>query len=126
MAKDIKINADGSFPMENGDLIIIDELDEVTQSLRIRLKMWYQEWFLDNRLGVKYYELILIKNYSLPAIEAHLRQIILDTQHVITILEYTQAVTQVTANGVTLERLTVTFKVDTEFGESQTISEVLT
>jgi hypothetical protein len=124
MAKDIKINSDGTLPIVGGDLVIISDADEVDQALRITLKMFFGEWFLNNQEGIRYFEEIFIKNYNLNRIEQLLRQAILGVEHVLSIKEYSQERVTERVNDVLKERLEVEFTVITEFGES-VINEVI-
>lgn len=126
MASDFKINSDGTLAMENGDFVIISGLDEVCQSLRIRLKMWLGEWFLDTRLGTDYLGKILVKNTpeNLKRAEAEIRRVIFETDHVLDILEYSQELQVVTENNININQLVVNFTVNTDFGQAE-LNEVL-
>jgi hypothetical protein len=37
-------------------------VDAIEQNLRIRLRFVYESWFLDRRLGIPYWDTVLIKN----------------------------------------------------------------
>ncbi len=117
MAKDIKINPDGTIPLENGDLIIIEGSEEVAQVLRIGLKFFFGEWFLNNQDGIRYFEEIFIKEYSLTRISQIIRGFVNSIPEVIAIKDYTQEVTEVIESEVKKKKLIVSFTVSTEFGE---------
>lgn len=93
----------------------VTEQDKVKQDLSIRLKTFWKEWFLDQRKGVKYKELIFEKytNESKKSIENHLRSIILDTKDIISIVSYTQVLNSSNLNSPVLE---VNFTVSTTYG----------
>jgi hypothetical protein len=58
---------------------LVDGDDAVDQQLRIRLKFFLEEWFLDQRVGIPYYRDILIKNPSLDLIRSVFKAAILET-----------------------------------------------
>lgn len=94
----------------NYDLSFVEDIDRVRQNLRIRLWFFFEEWFLDTTYGVKYYQLILVKNPNLTTVSSALKATILETEDVVSLLEYTQSFDLVT------RKLTVTFTVNTTFG----------
>lgn len=53
--------------------------DAITQRLRARLRFFAGEWFLDTRLGVPYFDLVLIKNPRLPIINAIISKVLRTT-----------------------------------------------
>lgn len=117
--KDLRLDIERhDLEVTNYDLSFVSEIDRVRQQLRIRLWFFYAEWFLDTTYGVKYYELILIKNPNLGTVASALKATILDTPDVVNLLEYAQSFDTV------LRKLTVNFTVDTSFGLLE-ITEVL-
>jgi hypothetical protein len=58
---------------------IISGDDAVDQNLRIRLKFFLSEWFLDQRLGIPFFREVLVKNPNLQVVRAIFRTAILDT-----------------------------------------------
>ncbi len=103
----------------NHDLLIEDfdlqltelDLEEIRQSLEVRLKFFFGEWFLDNTQGVKYFEFIFVKNPILDVVGAVLKTAILNTAGVKELLEYTQDYDN------TLRNISISFKVNTDLGE---------
>lgn len=77
--KDLKIDRYGVLAIKNGDLVIIEGAEECAQNIRIRLMFFFGEWFLDERIGVKWREILYKPNMSLAEIELHVREIIRDT-----------------------------------------------
>lgn len=51
----------------------------VAQKIQIRLRFFKREWFLDTRLGVPYYERILIKNPDLTLVKHVIRKTVQST-----------------------------------------------
>lgn len=53
--------------------------DAVIQRIRQRFRMFRGEWFLDKRLGIPYYEEILVKNPDVGVVTTIFRQVLTDT-----------------------------------------------
>lgn len=62
----------------DNDLKLIDKAERIAQQIKITLKFWLGEWFLDTSKGVPYLEYILVKNPNLNHIRAIFREKILD------------------------------------------------
>jgi hypothetical protein len=102
-----------------GDLILksgggVERVDEgrfVIQQVQCKLKTWLGEWQLDPTIGwvsPADFE----KNYSLPEIERRARVIILQTQGVKTITDFSTSYSQ--------RKLTIWFRAMTIYGEIET------
>lgn len=83
MTKTLKLDNNGDLDISNATFHFVSDVDKCFQDIKVRLRTWYGEWFLDNTAGVRYKELILVKNYDIKTITDHLRTIILDTENVI-------------------------------------------
>ena len=58
--RDLKLTNQHDLEIHNADLVIESiRTATIAQSLEIRLKMFYGEWFSNNTLGVPYYEILL-------------------------------------------------------------------
>ena len=114
--RDIKIvNSDidlGAYGIE-----LVSGLDYIEQKLKIALRLFKGEWFLDISKGVTYYEDILVKNYDGSRIEAVLKTVILGVPGVLELLSFDM-------NYDNTRKLTVSFSVSTDLGELELI-EVL-
>lgn len=73
---------------DSGQLVLVENQDEVKQFLIQKLRAFRGEWFLDITLGVPYYESILVKNPNPTLIEALLVDEILATPGTLEILEF--------------------------------------
>lgn len=69
MTQQIKVEADGNWAIENGNLVL---LDDVAQRIRTRLLMLLGEWFLDTSDGTAYFQKILVKDPNLTLIRAEI------------------------------------------------------
>lgn len=65
---DFKLDEFGDLDLSKSDLQLIDGSDAVAQHLLIRLRVFKGEWFLDQRVGVPYYQDILKKSPNLVAV----------------------------------------------------------
>lgn len=124
--KDIKLINDGNsvydhdILVENFDFVILnDGIDRVVQDLRIRLWFFLGEWFLNISAGVPFYQDIKIKNPDLNAIEAIFKEVIFNTDDVLEIISF-----DLDFNSAQ-RKMTVQFEVNTTFGRTGTITEVL-
>ncbi len=62
-----------------GDLVLLTGSAAVAQQLKIRLRMFLGEWFLDTRTGMPYFQSILVKNPNFAAIKSIFREAIVTT-----------------------------------------------
>lgn len=83
-----KQNADGDLVIENNSFATVDGVDEVILLLKQRLQTFYSEWFLDNRIGLTYYQDIFQKKLNPVAIEAAIKTEILNTPNVIELMSF--------------------------------------
>jgi hypothetical protein len=87
----------------------------VGQSVLSRLMLWQGEWFLDNTEGTPWLQEILsagIKNTT-PLYDQAIKFRVLQTPHVTDVLDYSSNL------NVTTRKLTVSMKLDTEYGGLQ-------
>lgn len=80
---DIKLDVDGDLDISTGDLQLISGVDFIVQSLKIRLQFFQGEWFLDTRLGMPYFQEILVKSTTSKAIAAIYEEAILESPGVL-------------------------------------------
>ena len=76
----------GDIAFEDGDLVLIEGVDAVAQTLKQRLSFGLGEWFLSINEGVPYFQTILLKNPNIAAIEGIFRNTILSTPGVLELL----------------------------------------
>jgi hypothetical protein len=55
---DLKLGADGDLAVENGDLVLVEGVEETAQRLACKFQLFYGEWFLEPEAGVKYRTLV--------------------------------------------------------------------
>lgn len=62
---DLALGSDGDLTLtDGGDLFLTTGQDSIVQHLKQRLQTFLEEWFLDSRIGVPYFQHILKKNYD--------------------------------------------------------------
>ena len=77
---DFKLTSDLDLDFSNKKLELVKDDDFTIQSLRIRLKTFYSDWFLDNTAGVKYFGNVFdIKKIDIVKVESMIREVILNT-----------------------------------------------
>lgn len=71
--------------IERGDIALVEGIDAIRQDVSTRLQFFKGEWFLDTRIGVPYYQSILIKNPNFTQVRFLLQQTVTTTPGVNTI-----------------------------------------
>lgn len=108
----------GDIDVSTGDLLLTSGTEAIAQNLRIRLRMFLGEWFLDTRQGIPYFRNILIKNPRTNVVRSIFRQAILTTPGVTgldkLVLDFDNS----------LRQLDVSFDAVTDTGEILTFDEV--
>jgi hypothetical protein len=57
--RDLLLDSSNDLVIENGDFVFARGIDAVAQSCRIALQMFEGEWFLDQSVGIPYWQQIL-------------------------------------------------------------------
>lgn len=95
---DILTTSDGDIAITNNNLTLVTAEDEVKQRLAQRLRTFFGEWFLDNEIGLPYYEDIFIKNPNAGLVEALLKTEIIDTPGVLELISFNIEIDKATRN----------------------------
>lgn len=82
---DIKLIG-GDLDLSTGDLVLIDGPESIAQHLRIRLRFFLGEWYLDQRVGIPYFQTIFLKGAKYDVIREIFRKAIVNTPGVIEVL----------------------------------------
>ena len=110
MANDLKLNSDHDIPIEEGDLVIIKDAPEVTQSVKIRYLFIQGEWYFNYTKGVPWED----KMFTVATSYEQKRKILKDS------LQNTENVNQIFVFSYGIEptnRLAVVnYSADTTFG----------
>lgn len=62
-----------------GRLRFFDGKDSIAQKVKVRLKLFQGEWFLDQRVGFPYWQKVFVKNPDLRALRALYKSAILSS-----------------------------------------------
>lgn len=112
---DIALDTDPDSPtfndvqVVNGDLLLVDGKEAIKQHVIQRLRIFLGEWFLDNTIGLPFFDQILVKNPDKSKIDALILNCILGTPGI------QQVNTYEAISDFTVRSLQITF-------EAQTIS----
>lgn len=74
--------------IENYDLVLVDGIDLVRQAIKQRLLLVLEEWFLDDTIGVSWYQYIFQKGANINRVKSILINQISDTKGVIKITSF--------------------------------------
>jgi hypothetical protein len=78
LPQDLQLNlATNDLIFSNGDILLVKGLPAVQQQLSLTLKTFLGEWFLDEQIGVPYFQQIFVKRPSVTLIETVFRSAIL-------------------------------------------------
>src|SRR5690554_5893008 len=80
--RDFAADEDGEWIVTNGNFSAVGAQDAVAQGIRIRLRMFLGECYLDESVGVPYIDEILIKNADPLVVRADLQAAIASTPDV--------------------------------------------
>lgn len=85
---DIRLNSEHDLLIVNNDLDLVYDIDNLIQKLKIRLQVFWKEWFLDTSIGIDFFNVIFVKNPNLNLIDNVIKMTIMETEGIKSILEY--------------------------------------
>lgn len=88
--------------------LVTDPNAEIRQKIAVRLRFFRGEWFLDQNIGMPYFQNILVKNPNLPMIQSLYREAIVTVPGVSDVKNFTY-----TFDGK-IRRLSLDFQVITD------------
>ncbi len=78
----------GDLVLTDGDLVINSGTDAIRQNVIQRLKTYLGEWFLNNQIGIPYFQQILVKNPNQGNIDAIFQDAIMGTPGIVSLNKY--------------------------------------
>lgn len=81
----------GDILVEDGEVVIYEDLLFIRQTIACRLRFGKGEWFIDEAEGVPYYQVVLRKNPDLSVIRALFKRVILSVPGVTSVPTITLA-----------------------------------
>jgi len=107
----------GDLRVVDGQLVLVEADDAIAQDLRVRLRWFRGEWFLDSRTGFPWFERVLGQKVTERVVEALLRKAITSTPGVV----------RVATLRVSIDRasraLTATFAAVTTSGQTASFTD---
>lgn len=92
----IGIDANGDWDMSAGELVFVNGAEEIRQFLIQKLRTVFQEWFLDARLGLPYFEQIFQKRPDPVVVESIFINEIVSTPGLVSLVEFDLNLNEVT------------------------------
>jgi len=110
--KDLKLEIDSHdlFFNTKGDIVFIENDEYIQQKLKIKLRFFFKEWFLDSTKGVDFYDTIFKKGTSLSTIDTLIKATIAEVEEVIEILSY--------SSNFVNRKFSVVFNIKTIYGQT--------
>lgn len=101
---DLRLNSSGDLDLTGDALALTPTFTEaISQHIKIRLRFFLGEWFLNTSLGIPYFERIMVKTPDLQAISAIFQEAITETAGIDSVLQFKLDLDTIT------RALTVTF-----------------
>lgn len=101
---------DDSIVVQNGRPVILTGIEAIKQKVKLRLRMFLGEWFLDISQGVGWIQNIFIKNPDMVIVNTLIKKAILETEGVEGLISFDLSINKQTRT------LTVNFKAQTVYG----------
>jgi hypothetical protein len=85
---DLAIDTTGDIVLTDDAVTLVTDADAIAQNLRIRLRMFRGEWFLNPLEGMPYLENVFQKNPKIPVVAALFRRAIRETPGVAEVVSF--------------------------------------
>jgi len=105
------LNSNNDLIVESGQLKLVDEGAEVVQHVRTRLQFYLEEWFLDLKAGIPYFQEVFTKPTNLANIESIFKSKIINTPEVNLLIEFSMDY-----EGGSSRKLNISFSAETIYG----------
>jgi hypothetical protein len=115
---DLRISG-GDLDLSTGTVELVDDSDAVAQQLLIRLRIFLGEWFLDERVGMPYFQRILGQKFNEALIAPIFQKAILAVPRVASVDSFAFSLDRAA------RALSLSFKVRTDLGEELIFDDVV-
>ena len=105
MASDLKLTQLHDLAVENGDFVIVKDLEETKQSFRIRIWFWRGEWVYNELQGVPWFDFMFDVSVSQEEKDRVIRNVLLGTEGAKAVLEYHVWIDDVAKSAVVYFRM---------------------
>jgi len=85
---DIKLDTNWDIEIANSDLSLTEGREGIQQHLSQRLKTFFGEYFLNNKIGVPYLQQICVKGYNPIVVDSILKNVVINTPGIIRITKW--------------------------------------
>jgi len=85
---DILLDSDGDVVVDVNDFVLSSGRGAIEQHLKQRLHTFLGEFFLDGRVGIPYFQQILVKNPSAVAINSIIKRAIINTPGILSLTSF--------------------------------------
>jgi hypothetical protein len=85
---DFKLTADNDLDMSGNDMLFVSDMDQLAQNLKIRLQTFFEEWYLDQTIGLPYFQEIFAKNPNETFITNYIKKVIKETVGIVKIVSF--------------------------------------
>ena len=108
--KDLKLDSQHDLLIRNGQLVLVDGVNQTAQQIKIALLTFLGEWFMDTSVGLPWFEQNLIKQPEKAKVENIFRKKVLEVKDVLRVIEMSLEVERQS------RALIVSFKAETSNG----------
>lgn len=84
--RDFLMDENGDLAVRNGDFATVSDAAAVNQGIKIRTRMFLGEYWLDESIGVPWFQEILIKNADPLVVRELIREAIASTPDVVAVI----------------------------------------
>lgn len=120
---DVALDTDGDILIDEQGLHFVSGIPAVVQGVRIRLLLFFSEWFLNQDVGVPYFEELIGDASKQPGVEDRARAAfaaaILDTPGVVSITQLD------VVSDKQARVMTVTWQASCAFGDTPIVTQVI-
>ena len=85
---DIKIDSDGDLVLQETDLVLTTGQEAIEQHLTQRLRTFVGEWFLNNTIGIPYFQQIFKKQPDPIIVDSVLKKEIIETPGIAKLVDF--------------------------------------
>ena len=115
---DLRLNSSGDVELDVNDFVLTSDSEAIKQHIKQKLQTFLEEYFLDNRVGIPWFQQVFTKRPIAVIINAVIKKAIVSTPGVVSLTSFLLDLDQST------RELSVNFRVQT-LDEDIDFSEVL-
>lgn len=86
--KTFKVDGDGFIDTSSNSIELVTESEALVAIIKQKYKMNLKEYYLDTRLGIPYFDQVLIKSYNLRTLENIFKRVLLNFDEIVEIRKF--------------------------------------